>query len=144
MKIKIFKIKAKSIFTRTKIPGAKWVINQYKKIFEPFSPPNEKRIKTLKILKDNKITTYTFISPIIPGLIDLKEIIKKTKSFSDFYWLEFINLKLAGEEFVEVLKENFPESFEIIKNKAKLASFVKECLRIANSEKINLKGIEIH
>jgi len=260
MKIKIFKIKAKSIFTRTKIPGAKWVINQYvgcahsclycyakfmcqwkpesygkwgswvevkinapelvkekyvdgwvymssvsdpyqpiekelkltrkvlenldkriklsiltksdlvlrdidvfkkfknievgltinsfdgalKKIFEPFSPPNEKRIKALKILKDNKITTYTFISPIIPGLIDLKEIIKKTKNFSDFYWLEFINLKLAGEEFVEVLKENFPESFEIVKNKAKLASFVKECLRIANSEKINLKGVETH
>ena len=260
MKIKIFKIKAKSIFTKTKIPGAKWVINQYvgcvhsclycyakfmcqwkpdnygkwgkwveakinapelvkgkyvdgwvymssvsdpyqpiekklkltrkvlenldkriklsiltksdlvlrdidifkkfkkievgltinsfdgplKKIFEPFSPPNEKRIKALKILKENKIKTYTFISPIIPGLIDLKEIIRKTKDFSDFYWFEVINLKRAGEEFVKVLKENFPKSFKIIKDKEKIARFINECLKIANSEKICLKGIETH
>ena len=26
MRVKIFKVKAKSIFTRTKIPGAKWVL----------------------------------------------------------------------------------------------------------------------
>jgi len=260
MKIKIFKIKAKSIFTRTKIPGAKWVINQYvgcahsclycyakfmcqwrpdnygkwgewveakvnapelvkekyvdgwvymssvsdpyqpiekklkltrkilenldkkiklsiltksdlvlrdidilkkfknievgltinsfdgpfKKIFEPFSPANEKRIKALKILKENKIKTYTFVSPIIPGLIDLKDIIKKTKDFTDFYWFEIINIRLAGEEFVKVLKENFPKSFEIIKDKARFENFIKECKKIVNLQRINIQGIETH
>ena len=260
MKIKIFKIKAKSIFTRTKIPGAKWVINQYvgcshsclycyakfmcrwrpenygkwggwveakinapelvkekyvdgwvymssvsdsyqpiekklkltrevlknldkriklsiltksdlvlrdvdifkkfenievgltinsfdgplKKIFEPFSTTNEKRIKALKILKENKIKTYTFISPIIPGLIDLKEIIKKTKNFTDFYWFEIINIQLAGEEFIKVLKKEFPKSFEIIKDKRKFDKFIKECKGIIDSEKINVRGIEVH
>jgi len=67
-----------------------------KKIFEPFSPTNEKRIRALKILKENKIKTYTFVSPIIPGLIDLKEIIKKTKDFTDFYWFEMINITPGG------------------------------------------------
>jgi len=260
MKIKILKVKAKSIFTRTKIPGAKWVVNQYvgcshsclycyakfmcqwrpdnygkwgewveakvnapelvkekyvdgwvymssvsdpyqpiekklkltrkvlenldkkiklsiltksdlvlrdidilkkfknievgltinsfdgplKKIFEPFSPANEKRIKALKILKENKIKTYTFVSPIIPGLIDLKDIIKKTKDFTDFYWFEIINIRLAGEEFVKVLKENFPKSFEIIKDKARFDNFIRECKKIVNLQRINIQGIETH
>ena len=260
MKTKIFKIKAKSIFTKTKIPGAKWVINQYvgcshfclycyakfmcrwrpgnygkwgswveakinapelvkekyvdgwvymssvsdpyqpiekklkltrkvlenldkkiklciltksdlvlrdidvlkkfknievgltinsfdgllKKIFEPFSPTNEKRIRTLKILKENKIKSYTFISPIIPGLVDLKDIIKKTKDFTDFYWFEIINIRLAGKEFIEILKKKFPKSFEIIKDKKKFDKFIKECKNIIDSEKINVRGIEIY
>ena len=260
MKTKIFKVRAKSIFTRTKIPGAKWVINQYvgcqhsclycyakfmcrwrpdnygkwgewveakvnaqelvkgryvdggvymssvsdpyqpiekklkltcevlknldkriklsiltksdlvlrdidifkkfknievgltinsfdgslKKIFEPFSPTNEKRIRALKILKENKIKTYTFVSPIIPGLIDLEDVIKKTKDFTDFYWFEMINIRLAGEEFIKILKKNFPKSFEIVKDKTRFDNFIKECKRIVNLERINIRGIEIH
>ena len=260
MRIKIFETKAKSIFTRTKIPGAKWVLNQYvgcshsclycyakfmcqwrpdnygkwgewveakvnapelvkgkyvdgwvymssvsdsyqsierklkltrkvlenldkriklciltksdlvlrdidifkkfenievgltinsfngslKKVFEPFSPANEKRIRALKILKENKIKTYTFISPIIPGLIDLEDVIKKTKDFTDFYWFEIINIRLAGEEFIKILKKKFPKSFEIIKDKKKFDKFIKEYKNIIDSEKINIRGIEIH
>ena len=260
MKTKIFKVRAKSIFTRTKIPGAKWVINQYvgcshsclycyakfmcqwrpdnygkwgswvevkvnapelvkgkyvdgwvymssvsdpyqpierklkltrrvlenldkriklsiltksdlvlrdidifkkfenievgltinsfdgllKKIFEPFSPTNEKRIRALKILKENKIKTYTFVSPIIPGLIELEDVIKKTKDFTDFYWFEIINIRLAGEEFIKILKKKFPKSFEIVKDKRKFENFIKECKRVAELERISLRGIEIH
>ncbi len=36
MKTEILKIKAKSIFTWTKIPGAKWVINQKKEFPKSF------------------------------------------------------------------------------------------------------------
>ena len=260
MKTKIFKVKAKSIFTRTKIPGAKWVINQYvgcqhscsycyakfmcrwrpesygkwgswveakinapelikgkyvdgwvymssvsdayqsiekeleltrrvlenlnkriklsiltksdlvlrdidilkkfnnlevgltinsfdgklKEIFEPFSPTNQARINALKILKENNIKTYAFISPIIPGLIDIKKIIKQTKNFTDFYWFEFLNLRLAGQEFTKILKRKFPGSFEIMNNKTKFNGFLKECREIIDSEKINCRGIEIH
>ena len=106
-----------------------------KKVFEPFSPANEKRIKALKILKESKIKTYTFISPIIPGLIDLEDVIKKTKDFTDFYWFEMINIRLAGEEFIKVLKKNFPKSFEIIKDKAKFDNFIRECKRIVYLER---------
>ncbi len=115
-----------------------------KKIFEPFSPANEKRIRTLKILKENKIKTYTFVSPIIPGLIDLENVIKKTKDFTDFYWFEIINIRLAGEEFIKVLKKEFPESFEIVKDKARFDNFIRECKRIVDLQRINIGGIEIH
>ncbi|MCD6550025.1 radical SAM protein, partial [bacterium] len=115
-----------------------------KRIFEPFSPTNEKRIRALKILKENKIKTYTFVSPIIPGLIDLENVIKKTKDFTDFYWFEMINIRLAGEEFVKVLRKEFPESFEIVKDKAKFDNFIRECKRVVSLERINVRGIEIH
>ena len=115
-----------------------------KKVFEPFSPTNEKRIRALKILKENKIKTYTFVSPIIPGLIDLEDVIKKTKDFTDFYWFEMINIRSAGEEFIKALKKEFPKSFEIVKDKKKFDKFIKECKSVIDSEKINVRGIEIH
>ena len=46
-----------------------------KKEIEPFSPSNERRIETLKILNENGIKTYAFISPIIPNLIDVENLI---------------------------------------------------------------------
>jgi len=115
-----------------------------KKIIEPFSPTNEERIRALKILKENKMRTYTFVSPIIPGLIDLEDIIKKTKDFTDFYWFEIINIKLAGREFVNVLRSRSPKSLEIITDKKKLENFLKKCENIINSEDIDVRGIEIH
>jgi len=260
MKIKIFKIKAKSIFTQTKIPGAKWTINQYvgcqhsclycyakfmcqwrpenygkwgswvevkinapelvkgkyvegwvymssvsdpyqpiekqleltrrvlknldkriklsiltksdlilrdidilkkfknlevgltinnfdgrlKKIFEPFSPTNQARIYALKVLKENSLKTYCFVSPIIPGLIDIRNIIRQTRDFTDFYCFETINLRLAGQEFIEIIKRKFPKSFEMMESQAKFNDFLKECRKIIDSEKINCQGIEIH
>ncbi len=260
MKIKIFRVKAKSIFTRTKIPGAKWVINQYvgcqhaclycyakfmgrwrpenygkwgswveakinaaelvkgkyvddqvymssvsdsyqpiekeleltrrvlknldkriklsiltksdlilrdidilkkfenlevgltvnsfdgelKKVFEPFSPTNQARIYALKVLKENSLKTYSFVSPLIPGLIDIRNIIRQTKDFTDFYWFEMLNLRLAGQEFIKIIERKFPKSFEIMRNRVKFNNFLKECQEIINSEKINCRGIELH
>jgi len=260
MKTKIFKVKAKSIFTRTKIPGAKWVINQYvgcqhsclycyakfmcrwrpenygkwgnwievkinapelvkdkyvddwaymssvsdpyqpiekqlkltrrilknldkriklsiltksdlilrdmdvlrkfenlevgltinsfngelKKVFEPFSPTNQARIYALKALKENGLKTYSFVSPIIPGLIDIRSIIRQTRDFADFYWFETLNLGLAGQKFIKIIKRKFPKGFEIMNNKVKFNNFLKECQKIINSEKIDCRGIEIH
>ncbi|MCD6568857.1 radical SAM protein, partial [bacterium] len=84
------------------------------------------------------------VSPIIPGLIDLKDIIKKTKDFTEFYWFEIINIKLAGREFVNVLRSKSPKSLEIITDKKKLENFLKKCENIINSEDIDVRGIEIH
>ena len=43
-----------------------------------------------------------------------------------------------------IKKKKFPKSFEIIKDKAKFDNFVKEHKSIIDSEKINVRGIEIH
>ncbi|MEK7103868.1 MAG: radical SAM protein, partial [Patescibacteria group bacterium] len=64
-----------------------------KKLFEPNAIDSQLRINALKKLKEQGIKTYAFISPIIPGLINLQDIVNKTKSFVDYYWFEFLNLR---------------------------------------------------
>jgi len=115
-----------------------------KKEIEPFSPSNEKRIYALKVLYENGIKNYAFISPIIPDLVDVGELIKKTKSFANFYWFEFLNLKASGKEFREWLKQNHPESYEILTHKIKLEKYVKNVIEIIKNSKICIKGICVY
>ncbi len=115
-----------------------------KEILEPCSSTNEKRIKTLKNLKKNKIKTFAFVSPIIPRLIDLKEIIKKTKQFADSYWFEFLNVRGAGKEFMEAIRKEFPKSYDILIDKDKYLEFIEESRKIISSENIKIRGIEKH
>ncbi len=115
-----------------------------KKLFEPFVSTSRQRIKALQILKKNKFKTYVFVSPIIPELIDLKDIIKRTKKFVDYYWFEFINLRGAGKKFAETLKKEFPASYKMVIDKNEFKEFVKECKQIINSQNIKVRGIEIH
>lgn len=115
-----------------------------KKIFEPGSVSNARRIEVLKILKENGIDTFAFISPIIPGLIDLREVIKETKKFADYYWFEMLNKRGAGKECMETLKDEFPQSYDILGNKKKFSEFVIECKKIISSENIESRGVIIH
>lgn len=115
-----------------------------KEIFEPDSPTNEKRIKALKKLKKAGIKTFAFISPIIPGLIDLKKVIGESKDLADYYFFEIINVRGAGKEFMGILKNQFPKSFEILRDRRKFADFIQECEKIIYSANIRVQGIEIH
>jgi DNA repair photolyase len=115
-----------------------------KEIFEPNSPTNEQRIKALKTLKENGITTYAFISPIIPGLTNIEEIIKNTKDYADFYWFEMINIRAAGKEFTELIKTKFPESYTILNDKESLKEFIKGLEKTIKYSGITTKDIEIH
>ena len=85
-----------------------------KEKFEPRASPIKKRIKTLKTLRKNGISTFTFIGPILPLITDrenkLEELILKVKPFSDRIFIDRLNLKPTLWEVLEsFLKENFPE-----------------------------------
>ncbi|MCL5011119.1 MAG: radical SAM protein [Patescibacteria group bacterium] len=114
------------------------------KFFEPQTPSNEQRIKALQKLRQNSIKTYAFISPIIPGLIDLRAIIEKTRKFVDYFWFEFLNLRGAGREFGDILQKKFPASFAILRNKKLFDDFSKECQKIIESSGVKVRGIERH
>jgi DNA repair photolyase len=115
-----------------------------KKEMEPFSPNNEKRIQALKVLYESGIKNYAFISPIIPNLVDVEQLVKETKSFVNFYWFEFLNLRASGKEFREWLKQNYPESYDVISDKAKAEKTLKEIVSIVKKSDIPVKGICIH
>ncbi len=51
------------------------------------------RIETLKKLHKNKIKTTLFISPIMPELTNIKEIIDKTSAFVDEFWFDALELR---------------------------------------------------
>ena len=115
-----------------------------KREIEPFSPSNRKRIEALQTLHERSIKNYAFISPIIPNLIDVEALIRETKSFVDFYWFEFLNLKASGKEFREWLKQNYPETYDVISDRAKAESYVKEIMNTIKRSNISVRGVCIH
>ena len=115
-----------------------------KNLFEPGAPTVEKRIIALQKLKEQRIATYAFVSPIIPGLIDLSDIINKTRNFVDYYWFEFLNLRGAGKEFAEVLKINFPESYKVVSSVALYQEFINRTTDLINSFNVKIRGIVKH
>jgi len=115
-----------------------------KELFEPSSPTSEERIEALKKLHENGITTYAFVSPIVPGLIDIEDIIAKTKDCADYYWFEMMNLRGAGKEFIDLLKTKYPKSYKILQDKNLLNKYIEELKYVIKKSKIRTKGIEIH
>lgn len=115
-----------------------------KQLIEPFTPSQKLRVDALKTLKEEGIKNYTFISPIIPEITDVGEIIRDTKDVADYYFFEILNLKAAGREFGELLKENFPESYEVMVNDDKFWRFVKELIELIKRLNVRTEGIEVH
>ena len=72
----------------------------------------KERIKTLKILHENNISTVAFISPIFPYITNIEDIVKATKYYVDEYWFE--NLKLRGEykkDILNYIKNNYKKLY---------------------------------
>lgn len=85
-----------------------------RKEIEPAASSVEKRIKALEKLKYAGINTYIFIGPILPSVTDWKEIILKTKDFTDLYMFEDLNIvgtvwnsvrKWLEEKHLDLLEE---------------------------------------
>lgn len=72
----------------------------------------KERIKTLKILHENNISTVAFISPIFPYITDIKDIIESVKDYVDFCWFE--NLKLRAnykKDILNYIKNNYKKLY---------------------------------
>ena len=70
----------------------------------------ERRLTAMKELYENKIQTTCFISPIFPGITDVKAIIERAKEQCNLVWLE--NLNLRGDYRARILAwihEHYPE-----------------------------------
>lgn len=70
----------------------------------------ERRLAAMKLFYDAGVQTTCFISPIFPGITDVKAIIERAKAQCNLVWLE--NLNLRGDYRVRILEwihENHPE-----------------------------------
>lgn len=115
-----------------------------KAIFEPYSPPSQNRIEALKELHESGIKTYAFISPIIPELIDLEKIIRECKPYVDYFIFELINVRGAGREFLKIIHDQYPESYEILTDRRRFKFFVEEVQDIIMNSGVKTEGLHIH
>ncbi|HDD05259.1 MAG TPA: radical SAM protein [Candidatus Aenigmarchaeota archaeon] len=113
-----------------------------KENFEPVAPDNERRIEALRELKEEGIRTYGFIGPAIPKMTNVRRLVRKTRKFVDFYWIELLNLKASGREFVKKFREGFPASYEVLRDERKLVEFVREIKKGVRGVKV--RGIILH
>ena len=115
-----------------------------KKLFEPLTPIQRARINALKVLHEEKIKTYAFVSPIIPEVTDVEAIVRETKSFADYFFFEVLNLRASGREFQQILRNHYPESYEIMVNDEKFWRFVKQLKEEIKRLNVKTEGIEVH
>ena len=100
-----------------------------KRVFEPYSPGHEDRVKALEKLSSEGLKTYAFISPAIPHLVDVTALIKQLKDLVNFFIVEPLNIKLCGHCFLKALEELAPESFKAINSLDKYLSYHKQLRR---------------
>lgn len=74
----------------------------------------ERKIEAMKKFYEAGIRTTCFISPIFPGIIDIKSIVLKTKNYCNLIWLE--NLNLRGDykaTILKYIKEKYPKLYPL-------------------------------
>jgi len=110
---------------------------------EPRAVDMKKRFDALKCLNENRVKNFGFIAPVIPHITDLESIFKETKDFVDYYIVEVLNLKVSGD-FKLWLKENYPESYDVLVNDEKLKRFVISLRELIKKLNINVIDIIVH
>ncbi|MBZ2165302.1 spore photoproduct lyase family protein [Methanobacterium spitsbergense] len=84
---------------------------------EPGASSIKNRLKALKTIHEEHITSYVFVSPIIPFITNWKEIISQTRSYADYFMFE--NLNIVGNIWGSVnrwLKTEFPDIIQDYKD----------------------------
>jgi DNA repair photolyase len=93
------------------------LVEDIRRKVEPGASSIKNRMKALKIIHEEHITTYVFISPIIPFVTNWKEIISQTSGCVDYFMFE--NLNIAGNVWGSVnrwLKTEFPDIIQDYKD----------------------------
>lgn len=63
------------------------------KVLEPGASSAEERLRTLSELHENKIRTYLFVAPYLPGITSLDALYNATEGFVDYICVENLNLR---------------------------------------------------
>jgi len=71
--------------------------------FEPFSSPISARIDSLERLKGEKVRTFVFIGPVLPGteVEEVMKIVLEVKNYADVIYFDRLNLRPGVVERVD-------------------------------------------
>ena len=113
--------------------------------FEKRTIPVKRRLKALKILKNNNITTYVMISPMFPYITNINKIIKELKKIPvDFIFCENYNIKSGTKNTIfNIIKNKYPNLINkyntIFKNKDYWKKEEKNIQKLAKEYNIPIK-----
>lgn len=89
----------------------------------------ERRLEAMKTFHDAGVRTTCFISPIFPGITDVKLIIERVKGQCNLIWLENLNLRGSFKgAILDYIREKYPELtglYEEIYSKGELGYWQK-------------------
>ena len=111
---------------------------------EPYSPSIGRRIEALKRLDESGVKNYAFISPIIPSLTDIEEIISDTRDFVTYYLFEFLNFRAAGAEFRRFLRDRYWEAYEVMSNRDRFERYARDTIETIKRSGVKIGGIYLH
>lgn len=115
-----------------------------RKILEPHAPSSERRIEALKKLNKKGIKTFCFISPVIPGLTEVRKTLRKTKNIVNYYIIEVLNTRLGGENLKKILEDKFPESYEYLRDRKKMEKFAESLDNYLEGQKVPIAAFISH
>ncbi len=83
--------------------------DSFRRIEEPGAASITRRINAMKTIHDAGLPTAVFISPIFPGITDVKAILHELKDVADSFWFENLNLRgSARPRVLHMIAEHFP------------------------------------
>lgn len=89
-------------------------VDQVKKVFEPNSPSHSQRMAALKVLVDEGVRTYAFISPAIPELVNVESLLTELRGLVEVVYVEVLNLRLSGSKFRAALHQLAPKGYDLL------------------------------
>lgn len=111
----------------------------------------KERIFTLKTLHEAGIHTATFISPIFPGITEVRDIVAATRDYTNVYWLENLNLRGSFKQTIlEYIRGKCPELENLYNqiylkgDKSYWITLSEELERYANAEGLNMINYFYH
>lgn len=89
-----------------------WSINTLDENFQTDmdkAAPIGRRLAAMKAFYSAGVRTTCFVSPILPGITDVKEIIQRTKEQCNLIWLENLNLRGSYKAvIIDYIRQKYP------------------------------------
>lgn len=74
----------------------------------------ERRLQAMKTVYEAGIRTVCFVSPVFPGITDIKAIFEQVKNQCDLVWLENLNLRGGfKQDIMEYIRQKFPQLYPL-------------------------------
>lgn len=82
----------------------------FRELAEPGASPIKDKIDALKLLHEHGVRTGVMIAPFMPGITDWKDILQQTRPYTDYYYVDSLNMRPAYQKRVlTFIENNYPQ-----------------------------------